>query len=170
MRVSCGETTSKVACEISAFYYFVENSVTLSLVSHTETAYTFYIQKLYKMYTTDACKMYTTFRQAFVWILYTKSKELCQLNFIYKLYTKVCWSVGYILYTNILYTFCIQICQNVGYILYTDILYTFCIQNVYKNLLKYGIHFVYINADLQKVYIINIMYTICTQNLSRIYI
>ena len=29
-RASCGETTSKVACEISGFYNFVENSVTLS--------------------------------------------------------------------------------------------------------------------------------------------
>ena len=25
MRASCGETTNKVACEISAFYNFVEN-------------------------------------------------------------------------------------------------------------------------------------------------
>ena len=32
MRASCGETTSKVACEFSAFYNFVENSITLSLV------------------------------------------------------------------------------------------------------------------------------------------
>ena len=32
MRASCGETTSKVACEISAFYDFVKNSITLSLV------------------------------------------------------------------------------------------------------------------------------------------
>ena len=31
MRASCGETTRKVACEISAFYNFVENSITLSL-------------------------------------------------------------------------------------------------------------------------------------------
>ena len=45
--------------------------------------------------------MYTTFQQAFVYILYTKSKELCQLNFLYKMYTEVCRNVGYILYTNI---------------------------------------------------------------------
>ena len=32
LRVSCGETTIKVACEISAFYNFVENSITLSLL------------------------------------------------------------------------------------------------------------------------------------------
>ena len=32
MRVSCGETTSNVACDISAFYNFVKNSITLSLV------------------------------------------------------------------------------------------------------------------------------------------
>ena len=43
-------------------------------------------------------KMYPTFREAFVYILYTKSKELCQLNFVklqnvykmfvYKMYVK----------------------------------------------------------------------------------
>ena len=32
LRVSCGETTIKVACEISAFYNFAENSITLSLL------------------------------------------------------------------------------------------------------------------------------------------
>ena len=52
--------------------------------------------------------MYTTFQQTFVYILFTKSKELCQLNFVYKMYTKVCRNVEYILYTNILYTFCMQ--------------------------------------------------------------
>ena len=52
--------------------------------------------------------MYTSFRQAFVYILSTKSKELCQLNFVYKMYTNVCRNVGYILHTNILYTFCIH--------------------------------------------------------------
>ena len=77
--------------------------------------------------------MYTTFRQTFVYILYTKLKELWQLNFVYKMYTKVCRNVGYILYTNILYT-------------------------------------KYISSDLQKVYIIKIMYTICIQNSYRIYI
>ena len=28
MRASCGETTSKVACEISAFYNFFKNTIT----------------------------------------------------------------------------------------------------------------------------------------------
>ena len=46
-------------------------------------------------------KMYTTFRQAFVYILYTKLKE-------YKIYTKACRNVEYILYTNILYAFCVH--------------------------------------------------------------
>ena len=54
-------------------------------------------------------------------------------------------------------------------------LYTFYIQNVYKNLSKYGIHFVYkhfvyINSVLQKVYSINIMYTVYIQNSYRMYI
>ena len=50
---------------------------------------TFCIQKFYKIYTTDVYKIYTKciytiFRQTFVYILYTKSNELCQLNFVYK--------------------------------------------------------------------------------------
>ena len=44
------------------------------------------------MYTTDVYKMYTTFRQTFVYILYTKLKELwqlkslskCGMHFVYK--------------------------------------------------------------------------------------
>ena len=32
MKASCGETTRRVACEISAFYNFIENSITLSLI------------------------------------------------------------------------------------------------------------------------------------------
>ena len=32
VRALCGEADSKVACKISAFYNFVENSITLSLV------------------------------------------------------------------------------------------------------------------------------------------
>ena len=66
------------------------------------------------MYTADVyCmqnvyKMYTTVRQTLVYILYTKLKELWQLNFVYKMYTEVCRNVGCILYANILYTFCIH--------------------------------------------------------------
>ena len=56
---------------------------------------------------------------------------------------------------------------------YTFCIKTFCIQNVYKVLSKCGIqfyaktfciHFIYINSDVQKVYIINIMYIISIQN------
>ena len=50
------------------------------------------------------CKMHTTFWQTFVYTLYTKLKELCQLNFLYKMYKKVCWNVGYIF----IQTFCIH--------------------------------------------------------------
>ena len=55
----------------------------------------------------------------------------------------------------------------------------FCIHFVHKSLSKcrihfvyiqtFCIHFVYISSDLQKVYIINIMYTICIQNSYRMY-
>ena len=58
-----------------------------------------------------------------------------------------------ILFVNKIY---IKFCRNVGYILYTDILYS--------------LHFVYINSDLQKMYIIKIMYTICIQNSCRMFI
>ena len=40
---------------------------------------------------------------------------------------------------------------------------TFCMQT-------FWIHFVYINSDLQKVYILKIMNTICIQNSYRMYI
>ena len=46
--------------------------------------------------------MYPPFQQTFVYILYTKLKELWQLNVLPKMYTKVCRKVGYILYTSIL--------------------------------------------------------------------
>ena len=86
-----------------------------------------------------------------------KSLSKCGIHFIYKhflyiLYIKVCRNVGYILYTNILYIFCIhfvckmytKVCWNVGYI---------CIQT-------FSIHFVYTSFDVEKVYIINIIYNL----------
>ena len=67
---------------------------------HTETVYTFGIQKMYEMYTLiytkciqTVYKMYTTFRQTFVYILYKKSKKLYQLNFAYKMSANVCGNV-----------------------------------------------------------------------------
>ena len=111
-----------------------------------ETVHSFCVQKLCKMYTTDVYKMYTIFWQTCVHILYTKSKELCQLNFIYKMYTKVCQNVVCFLYTNILYTniLYLKVCQNIGYILYANILYSFCIQKFVKIWDTFCIHFVYI--------------------------
>ena len=60
------------------------------------------IQLMYAKCTQNVYKMYPIFRH-YIYILYTKLKELLQLNFVYKMYTKVCWNVG-----NILYTFCIH--------------------------------------------------------------
>ena len=54
------------------------------------------------MYTTDVYKINLTFRQIFAYIFYTKLKELWQLNFVYKMYRKVCRNVGHILYASIL--------------------------------------------------------------------
>ena len=87
-----------------------DNWIQLILITRTETVYTFCIQKLYEMYTTDVYRMYTKCipHSDKLRILYTKLKELWQLSFVCKMCTKVCWNVGYVLYKNILYTFCIQ--------------------------------------------------------------
>ena len=93
------------------------------------------------MYTTDVYKMYAKFQQTFADLLYTKSKELCQLNFVYTMWTKVCRNVGYILYTNILYTICIHQfwsteCvhhKHCVYNLYTKFMQNVCTNNCIKN-------------------------------------
>ena len=98
------------------------------IITRTETVYTFWIQKLYKMY--------STFQQTFVYILYTKFKELWQLNFVFEMYTKVCRYVGYILYTSILYTFWVHqfwSTKSVHQKNYVYNLYTKLIQNLYTN-------------------------------------
>ena len=78
-----------------------------------------------------------------VYILYTKSKELCQLNFVYKIYANVCWNVVYILCANILYTFCAQklvqiwdtFCiQHFVYILYTCCIPGWLLYNVIQEI------------------------------------
>ena len=49
----------------------------------------------------------------------------------------------------------------------------FCIRFVNKMLytdILYSLHFVYINSDLQKMYIIKLMDTICIQNSCRMFI
>ena len=82
------------------------------------------IQLMYTKCIQNVCKMYTTFWQAFMYILYTISKELCQLNFVYKMYT------------DILYTFCIHqfwSTKSVHHKHYVYSLYTNFIQNVYTN-------------------------------------
>ena len=72
---------------------------------------------------------------------------ICSPDFEYKIYTKFCWNMGYILYTNISYTFGIQndtkICQNMEYILYTNILYTFCTHQFWSTKSVYHKHYVY---------------------------
>ena len=63
------------------------------------------------------------------------------------LYTKFCWNMGYILYTNISYTFGIQndtkICRNMEYILYINILYTFCIHQFWSTKSVHYKHYAY---------------------------
>ena len=89
-----------------------------------EIVYTFFIQKLFKIYTTDVYKVYTeciqihiTFRQTFVYILYTKSKELCQQN-SYRMYIQIIVCRMYPLFQHILtYLLCIFLvnyCKKLG--------------------------------------------------------
>ena len=59
--------------------------------------------------------MYPAFLQTFVYILYTKFSCHDSFNFVYKMYTKVCQNVVYILY---------KLC--------IDQLYTSCTMFVYK--------------------------------------
>ena len=95
-------------------YFLIEN--VLLLITHMETVYTFCIQKLHKRYTTDVYNMYTKCIQNVYCIFINfcaatfciQNKKNCQLNFVHKMYAKVCWNVVYILYT--------KVCQNVGYI------------------------------------------------------
>ena len=105
--------------------------------------YIFSIQKLCNMYTAEVYKMYTRCIQnvshistSFVYILYTKLKELRQLNFVYKNMVQTfveIWDIFCILFVHILRT-PILIYKKI-YILRTmDIynLYIKFIQNLYK--------------------------------------
>ena len=59
-------------------------------------------------------KMYPTYRQIFVYILYKKFSCCSSFNFEYKMYTKVCGNVVYILYTlciHFVYINCIHLVQ-----------------------------------------------------------
>ena len=103
--------------------------------SHTETAYTFCIQKLYKMHTTGIYKMYTE----------------CMQN-VYHILTNFWIHFGNKIKRTMPAKFCFVKMRD-----------TFCIQT-------YCIHLVCINSDLQKMCIINIMYTICIQNSYIMYI
>ena len=79
------------------------------------------------------------------------------------MYTRCIQNVSHIL-TN----FCIHFVYKIKRIMAAK----FCKQIVYKGLLKCGIHFVYIvyiSSDLQKVYIIRTMCTICIQNSYKMY-
>ena len=79
---------------------------------------------------------------------------------IYKMYPTFRKTFVYILHTKLkelwqlkfVYRIYKKACRNVGYFLDT-----FCI------------HFVHMNSDLGKVYIIRIMYTICIQNTYKMY-
>ena len=94
---------------------------------HRNLVYILYT-KLCKTYTTDVYKINLTFRQIFAYIFYTKLKELWQLNFVYKMYRKVCWNVGCILYASILIYKKCNIRKT-----YIHNLYITSMQNLYTN-------------------------------------
>ena len=89
------------------------------------------IQVMHAKCIRDIYKIYATFQQTSAYIFYTKLKEVLQLNFVYKMYTKVCWNVGYILYTFCIHQFWST--KRVHHTNYVYILYTKIIQNVYKS-------------------------------------
>ena len=71
-----------------------------------------------------AYKMYPTFRQTFVYNLYTKFSRHSSFNFVYKMYTKVLRNGVYILCT-----FCIHLlyisCKHFVQFLYTKCKHSF---------------------------------------------
>ena len=128
-------------------------------ISHTETVYTFCIQKLYKMciklmYRICIPHYHIFWRQ--LYILYTKSKELqlpaefCIQN-VYKSLSKCGIHFGYKYFVylhfaaqlHFAYKMYTKVCQNVGYIFiqisflkcgihsYTNILYTYILYTLF---------------------------------------
>ena len=66
-----------------------------------------YTTDVYQMYT-KYIQIYTTFSQTLVYIFYTKSKELCQQNFVYKMYAKCIQNFVEMWDTFCMQTFCIH--------------------------------------------------------------
>ena len=72
------------------------------------------LELMYKNCIQDICKIYTTCRQTFVYILFTNFNCHSSFNFVYKMYTKVCRNVGYISYASCIhfvYSSCIHLVQ-----------------------------------------------------------
>ena len=94
-----------------------------------------YLHFVYKTCTRCIQLVYTKCMPHFDKLLYTfcilKSKELFQLNFVYKMYTKVCQNVGYILHAFFMHQFWST--KSVHHKHYVYILYTKFIQNVPTN-------------------------------------
>ena len=91
-------------CRSELMYTKCTQNVSIQNVSHryfNKFLYTLCIQNVYKMY--------PTFQQTFVYILYTTFSWHNSFDFVYKMYTKACQNVVYILYKfciNQLYTSC----------------------------------------------------------------
>ena len=91
-----------------------------------------------------------------------KKLSNCSKHFVYIHFAYI-WKQMFVEIQDI---FCIQtFCIHFVYILRTK-----CIQKFVEMRYTFCIHFVYINFDLQKAYIIIIMYRICRQNLYKMYI
>ena len=103
----------------------IQNVCITKCIPHfNKLLHTFYISNLYQMYTkclftrrnphfdkllytkyiqNFVYEMYLTFWQTFVYISYTKFSWHSSTDFVYKMCTKVCWNVVYILYTSVAY-------------------------------------------------------------------
>ena len=70
--------------------------------------------------------MYRTFRQTFAYTLYTKFSCHSSFNSVYKMYTKVCRNVVYILYTFCMHFVYIS-CTHLVQFLYRKSIHIVCI-------------------------------------------
>ena len=82
----------------------------------------FCIQNTYKFF---VYKMYPTFWQTFVYILYTKFSWRSSVDFVYKMCTKVCWNVVYILHTSVAYVLYNSCILNVNTVSVWELSYKF---------------------------------------------
>ena len=97
--------------------------------------YTKIVQDVHKIYKKCIQNVYHISANFCIYFVY-KIKRTMTAKFCKQMYTKVCWNVGFILYTNMLYIFCIHqflSTKSIHNKHYVYNFYTKFIQNVYTN-------------------------------------